>query len=49
MLAAGRIPLFFMTATHSTIAAPELSMQFSIVYALLVLDAMSLLIHLSSP
>lgn len=33
MLAVGRMPRFFITATHSTIAAPELSMQLSIVCA----------------
>ena len=39
ILAAGLIPLFFMTATHSTIAAPELSMQLSIVCPRLVLGS----------
>ena len=31
ILAVGLIPFFFMTWTHSTIAAPELSIQFNIV------------------
>lgn len=39
ILAVGLIPLFFITATHSTIAAPELSMQLSIVWVQSVLEA----------